>query len=209
MKRTLALAATLIAAPAIMRAVPAEAFCGFYVAKADASLFNKASKVVVARKGQRTVVTMASDYQGDPKEFALVVPVPTVVTKAQIHVTENKLVDHLDAYTAPRLVEYFDPDPCARRMEMVAAAPTGVMPVAPMAARSATERAKALGVTIEAEYTVGEYDILILGATQSNGLATWLREEGYKTPAGAETIDWTQLGSQNWAISAVSLRPAP
>ena len=57
------------ALPLLATAVPAHAFCGFYVAKADGQLFNKASKVVVARKDKRTVVTMASDYSGDPKEF--------------------------------------------------------------------------------------------------------------------------------------------
>jgi serine protease len=30
-----------------------------------------------------------------------------------------------------------------------------------------------------------------------------------KTPAGVETMDWTQVAAQNWAISAVALRPAP
>jgi serine protease len=30
-----------------------------------------------------------------------------------------------------------------------------------------------------------------------------------KTPAGAETMDWTQFGGQNWVLSAVALRPAP
>ena len=49
--------------------------------------------------------------------------------------------------------------------------------------------AKALGVTIEAQYTVGEYDILILSAQQSSGLETWLRENGYRIPAGASRRD--------------------
>src|SRR5262245_66604872 len=106
------LAATALSCAVLFAAGPAQAFCGFYVAKADAKLFNKASKVVVARKGEQTAVTMASDYQGDLKEFALVIPVPTVVTKDQIKVVESAWVDHLDAYSAPRLVEYFDPDPC-------------------------------------------------------------------------------------------------
>jgi len=35
-------------------ATPALAFCGFYVARADAALFNKASHVVLARDGTRT-----------------------------------------------------------------------------------------------------------------------------------------------------------
>ena len=45
---------------------------------------------------------------------------------------------------------------------------------------------KALGVTVEAQYTVGEYDIAILSATESNGLETWLQQNGYRIPAGAE-----------------------
>src|SRR3954449_1104745 len=90
-------------------------FCGFYVAKADTKLFNKASQVVLVRDGDRTVMTMANDFEGDPKEFAVVIPVPTVLKREQIHVGENALVDHLDAYSAPRLVEYFDANPCERR----------------------------------------------------------------------------------------------
>ena len=93
---------------------PLRAFCGFYVAKADTTLFNHASQVVLARDGDRTVLTMASDFKGDPKEFAVVIPVPTFITREQIHVAEKALIDHLDAYTAPRLVEYFDRDPCRR-----------------------------------------------------------------------------------------------
>src|SRR6476660_7360826 len=87
-------------------------FCGFYVAKADTKLFNKASQVVIVRDGDRTVMTMANDFQGEPTEFAVVIPVPTVLTREQIHVGDKALVDHLDAYSAPRLVEYFDHDPC-------------------------------------------------------------------------------------------------
>ena len=89
----------------------ADAFCGFYVAKADTSLFNKASQVVLVRDGDRTVITMANDFRGNPREFAMVIPVPTSITREQIHVAEAALVKHLDAYTAPRLVEYHDPDP--------------------------------------------------------------------------------------------------
>jgi hypothetical protein len=49
-------------------------------------------------------------------------------------------------------------------------------------------RNKALGVTIEARYLVGEYDILILSATQSDGLETWLTENGYTLPEGAGPV---------------------
>src|SRR5437016_10967176 len=92
----------------------ADAFCGFYVCKADTTLFNKASQVVLVRHEDKTVLTMANDYQGDPKEFAIVIPVPTFIEKEQIHIGEKALLDHLDGYSSPRLVEYHDPDPCIR-----------------------------------------------------------------------------------------------
>ncbi len=163
------------------------AFCGFFVAKADAKLFNESSQVVLVRDGDRTVMTMGSDYKGDPKEFALVVPVPTVLEKDQIHVGEQKLVDRIDAFTVPRLVEYFDEDPCMERYYEMAEAPMASADEA-ASGGGAEVRAKALGVTIEAKYTVGEYDILILSAKQSSGLQTWLEQEGYKVPKGANDV---------------------
>lgn len=179
MRRLLLLSAVILAVP-----LSAEAFCGFYVAKADTKIFNKASQVVLVRQDDKTVLTMANDFKGDPKEFAIVVPVPTFITKEQIHVGDKAVIDHLDAYTAPRLVEYFDENPCMmvveRRMMPMAAAP--------MDSAGSAARAKSLGVKIEAQYTVGEYDILILSAKESGGLETWLVENGYKIPAGAGPI---------------------
>jgi Na+-translocating ferredoxin:NAD+ oxidoreductase RnfD subunit len=186
MKRALVLVAAALAA-SILAAPPASAFCGFFVSKADAKLFNKASRVVMVRDGSRTVLTMAADYKGDPKEFALVIPVPTPIVRGQIHVGTTALVDHVDAFTAPRLVEYFDEDPCAAARFDKDARLKSLGYVA-RAAEQAASRAKALGVTIEARYTVGEYDILILSATQSGGLATWLVENGYKMPKGADDV---------------------
>ena len=37
----------------------AQAFCGFYVAKADTDLFNSASQVVMVRDEDRTVITLS------------------------------------------------------------------------------------------------------------------------------------------------------
>src|SRR5262249_36612262 len=104
-----------VAAVAILAAIggPPPPVCGFYFAKAAPELIHKCAKVVVARDGNTTAITMASDYEGEPKEFAVVIPVPTFIERKQIGVVEGKTIDHLDAYTAPRLVEYRDPDPCA------------------------------------------------------------------------------------------------
>src|SRR6476659_7240585 len=165
----------------------ARSFCGFYVAKADTKLFNKASQVVLVRQDDRTVLTMANDCKGDPKEFAVVIPVPSVLQKEQIHVGDKALLDHLDAYSAPRLVEYFDDNPCRPVMYPMAQA-TGVPRAGGGGRGGARQTDQALGVTIEAQYTIGEYDILILSAQQSQGLETWLRQNGYRIPAGAASV---------------------
>lgn len=164
----------------------AQAFCGFYVARADTSLFNRASQVVLVRDEDRTVITMANDFQGEVEDFAVVIPVPTFIERGQINVADRALVEHLDAYTAPRLVEYHDPDPCARydlrkNSQMSDAALPSAVQESALAGRSR-------GVTIEASYTVGEYDILILSARESDGLIKWLKENDYNIPKGAESV---------------------
>lgn len=164
----------------------AQAFCGFFVAKADTSLFNRASQVVLVRDGNRTVITMANDFQGEVKDFAVVIPVPTFIERGQINVAERGLIDHLDAYTSPRLVEYHDPDPCVRYELMSDMAANNSAPM--QASGSMRRKAGRFGVTIEAKYTVGEYDILILSAKESDGLIQWLTENGYRIPKGAGPV---------------------
>jgi hypothetical protein len=164
----------------------AAAFCGFYVARAEATLFNEASQVVLARDGERTVLTMASDYKGDVADFAMVVPVPEVLTREQINVGRAEDVTHLDRYTAPRLVEYHDQDPC--RPVVMRSFLNNAAPATADGAAAEAASAAALGVRIEARYSVGEYDILILSAEESDGLVTWLDGNGYRLPPGASEV---------------------
>jgi len=189
MKYSLRLLATFLAALLVLFWFTPEAawaFCGFYVAKADTKLYNQASQVAIARDGNRTVLTMANDYQGDVKDFAMVVPVPVVLQKEQVNVGDPKIMERLDAFSAPRLVEYFDPDPC---QVYPAAAPGALDRTASSAAgRESARQRNALGVTVESRFSVGEYDILILSARESNGLETWLRQNNYRIPDGANQL---------------------
>jgi hypothetical protein len=164
------------------------AFCGFYVAKADTKLYNQASQVAIARDGNRTVLTMANDYQGPVKDFAIVVPVPTAITREQVNVASPKVLERLDAFSAPRLVEYFDPNPCELPRPMMRGNSGRLMDAMPTAAPMERRRSDALGVTVEAQFNVGEYEIVILSAKQSTGLETWLKESGYRIPDGAEPL---------------------
>jgi hypothetical protein len=177
-------ALALLATCAVLKPPDTRAFCGFYVGKADSQLFNHASQVVMVRHGDKTVLSLMNDYQGEPADFALVIPVPQVLQKGQIHIGDRELFNKLDQYSAPRLVEYTDPNPCVQLMydmERKALA----APQSATVGGATGAMAKSLGVMIEAQYTVGEYDIVILSAKQSNGLETWLQENGYKIPLGA------------------------
>ena len=91
--------------------------------------------------------------RASPKEFAVVIPVPTFIRREQIHVAEKALIDHLDAYTraAAGRVLRRGPVPAVRasftRLAGAAGAPAAKM------ADASDRRARSLGVTIEAKYT--------------------------------------------------------
>lgn len=167
-------------------------FCGFYAARTGSSIYNHSSKVVIAQDGQYQSVTMASDFEGNAKDFAMVVPIPKILKRNQINVVDNNIISHLDNYTAPRLVEYFDHSPCYLEQPspvMASPAPTGMR-------MKRMRGADSLGVKIEAKYAVGVYDILLLSAQQSNGLVTWLKQNKYQIPKGAEPVinDYLAMG---------------
>jgi MYXO-CTERM domain-containing protein len=164
----------------------AHAFCGFYVSGADGSLYADATMVVMMREGTRTVLSMQNSYQGPPEDFALVVPVPTVLREENVKTLPREIFQHVDQLAAPRLVEYWEQDPCYVEPEyeaMEMSAPSGAGMAAPT-----TRAAADLGVRVEAQFAVAEYDIVILSARDSSGLDTWLRQERYNIPEGAGEV---------------------
>lgn len=174
---------------AAMLSHEAAAFCGFYVSKADGTLKNKTSQVILVRDGNRNVITMYNDFKGNLKDFAMVVPVPVVLNKADIKVVDQQIFNTLNDYSKPRLVEYYDQNPC-NKYDMLEDRALSRRAPGMSVQKSAAENVKEkdLGVRVEAKYLVGEYDILILSAKESSGLQTWLDENGYKIPAGAEEV---------------------
>ena len=173
----------------------ADAFCGFYVSGADANMFNNATQVVLMREGTRTVLSMQNNYQGPPENFAMVVPVPMVLQKENVKTLDQKVFLRVDQLAAPRLVEYWEEDPCGALYEdeKMADMAAGGAP-RPNVMRSGGS----LGVTIEAQFKVGEYEIVILSAKDSTGLDTWLKQEKYKIPEGAEPLlrPYVEAGSK-------------
>ena len=144
-------------------------FCGFYVSKADGTLKNKTSQVILVRDGNKTVITMYNDFKGDTKDFAMVVPVPVVLRKDDIKVVDQSIFQRLNDYSAPRLVEYWDQNPCYDYESNNLKRSMSVSDMKEVSVAGALA-GKANGVKIEAQYLVGEYDILILSAKESSGL---------------------------------------
>ncbi len=165
------------------------AFCGFYVSKAPTTIFNNKSEVILVRDGDKSTITMSNDFQGDVKDFAMVIPVPVVLREDQIKIVNRGVFDRLDAYSAPRLVEYYDANPCdpVVQYDMLA---KSVMEMEDEELQPKMTKRKEAGynVTIEAKYTIGEYDIMLLSAEESNGLERWLTDNDYKIPAGANQV---------------------
>lgn len=218
------------------------AFCGFFVAKADASLQNSASQVIIAHSGNRSVFTMANNFQGEVGDFARIVPIPVIPQRNQVRIGDNEIVDRLDDFTAPRLVEYVDA-PCRDEADLfwwiivpglfwavitglvVSRVPRGrgqvialfvslfvlgvlgTSVVSPMflnqanKAGSSPSQATAT-VQVEDQFTVGEYDVTILSAAESDDLVSWLRQNDYQVPDTAATMlqSYIQAGMKFFVV---------
>jgi len=133
------------------------------------------------------VLAMQNHYKGPPESFAMIVPVPVVLKESDVKTLPAGVFDKIDQMGAPRLVEYWEQDPCARDDRD----PTKLRPAPPATvARSPLSNMTEMPepVVIEAQFVVGEYQIVILSATDSTALDAWLRREHYKIPDGAEPL---------------------
>jgi MYXO-CTERM domain-containing protein len=152
--------------------------------------------VVLMRDGQRTVLSMQNNYQGPAQDFAMVVPVPVVLKEQDVKVLPREIFDRVDKLAAPRLVEYWEQDPCYVYPEYDESVAYSAEPESGGGRRE--REPKDLGVTIEAQFEVGEYQVVILSAKESTGLDTWLRQEKYNIPPGAQPLlePYVQAGSK-------------
>lgn len=177
----------MLAVVALSVPATASAFCGFYVGGADQSLYNDATMVVMMREAGTTVLSMQNTYQGPPEDFAMVIPVPVVLAEDDVRTLSPELFTKIDRLAAPRLVEYWEQNPCSRPRRyrrsvsrMTSGARGDLL--------SGVVGGRSRGVTVEAEFEVAEYDIVILSARDSDGLDGWLRDNNYNIPDGAGRV---------------------
>ena len=184
---TILLTSALTAAALLVAPSPADAFCGFYVSGADVQLTNNATMTVMMRDGMRTILSMQNNYEGPPEDFAMVIPVPVVLKEKDVKILPKEVFDKVDKMASPRLVEYWEQDPCYVQPDIYensfADEESGAMPPSPKSVRGGD-----LGVKIEAQFEVGEYEVVVLSAKDSSGLDKWLRLNKYNIPKGADAV---------------------
>jgi hypothetical protein len=195
---------------ATLSAAHADAFCGFYVSGSSEGLTNKATRAALMRSGTRTVLTMSNDYDGPPEDFAMVVPVPVVLSRENVRTLPHDVFDHLEALTAPRLVEYWEQDPCpASGRDGVRDLAMSMPGVATVSLESLVSEDVERHVRVEARFAVGEYEVVVLSADESSGLESWLRGNRYNIPRGAaEALAPYVRGGWKFFVARVDLARA-
>ena len=172
---------TAIALFAALFSGPVAAFCGTYVGSPGVELTNQTSQVIISRQGTRTTLSLANDYVGEAKNFAMLIPVPEILGEDDITTVRPELFQRFDNYSAPRVVQYFCEDFDWQDGDMDADADSD-------ADADADADDGSPGVVVEAEYKVGIYDVVILSAEESGALLTWLETNGYGVDASAQAL---------------------
>jgi len=185
----------------ILLCSPAFAASGFYADKDGNALLSESSKIVIARDGNRTVLTLVPGYKGEAKTFAIILPIPVPVEKTQVNVADPRTVIALESYTAPRLAEYEDPDPCRPSLMD---RPSGPLPPVTVENAASMGMVRSIGLKPKEYYAAADYDIDIVPAKEI--LAT-LKKQGYVIPDRAGPAFKSYIGQDmTFVIARVSLR---
>jgi hypothetical protein len=190
---------TSILALALLASNPADAFCGTYVGPAGSSLKNRVSTMVMVREGNRTTVTMANDVAGGIPSFGMLIPVPGDVE--DVHLLDDlSLMNRVDRYAGPRLVEYSCDD--LRGGGVLQSACGGLMQQArELATRTALEHAgAALG---DVTFGYGDYDVEVLTPSSVAELAGWATGAGWTLNSTASDVldEYIGAGTRFIAVS--------
>jgi len=194
--------------------MPASADGGlFFLSVADPGRSSDQRAIVIVAGGRETLI-VETRVENAQSGFAWVLPTPGVVEAGTVTEVDPAVFQQLDERTAPTIEIYtgggggnFVGPPgcgCAASAGDGAAGGGGTDTVNP--------------VTVWETVRVGAYDLTTLSATESAALTTWLTENGYSLPTGADAVlaDYVAKGFAFTAIrvaelpedrSAVSLNP--
>ncbi len=133
--------------------------------------------LIVYDKGREQLI-ISPGFSGSSNDFAWVVPVPS---RPKIEILQGAPFHEL-----ARLVE---PEPNRLKQEQKSMAPS----------------ARAGGVTVIERKTIGDYEVSVLTATDSQALVHWLRDNGYHMPHAAEGPVRTYT-AEHWTFVASKIK---
>ena len=135
----------------------------------------RTAQVAIVRENGETTFSVSINPAGAAQDFALVMPVPQILAESDVRTLDGEIFGRLDGYTAPRHVA----DAGCAQSNMAGASED--------AADTGDVSFDADGdVEVEAQYLVGDYEVVILSAEESTGLADWLTGHAYYLPPGAD-----------------------
>ncbi len=163
-------------------AEPVEACgCGL-VLPHEGSIDVTQERAIIRWDGQTEDIIMALQVQGDAKEAAWIMPVPT---QAQVKLGDPKMFELLQEFTKPRIETIYE----LHRRPTIAALTRGSL------------------VTLLDRREIGLYDVSTLAATDATALTQWLNTNGYKFPEAAAKVLQPYV-DQGWYYIAARISPS-
>jgi MYXO-CTERM domain-containing protein len=171
----------------------ADACGGCFVSQSERSVVTD-HRMALSVSKQQTVLWDQIRYQGDPRDFAWVLPVRK---GARIELSHDEWFAALDASTQPTV----SPPPGF----MAGSAGCGLYGCSASASSAAGDPGSA--VTVVGQKVVGPYETATLRSTDDGALVAWLRANGYAVPPSIEPT----IGSyvrEGFDFLALKLRPS-
>ena len=148
--------------------------------------YSPTSAVVIVRDGRKIILTIEAAYKGPSVELSMVIPIPTSIERDAVRTITGTAFRRLDQRTAPRVRHVWPP--CPPRPMRRAMAMDGMGGGGGGGGAAPLRTLDEFGVEIQDEWPVDEYDVTLLGASESSGLLAFLRQRGLDLPDRAATM---------------------
>jgi hypothetical protein len=150
--------------------------------------------VIIEGEDGHEILLLQTTYRGPAADFAWIIPVPGRPGPTDVFMVGEKVIPYILEETAPHVSSYLGVE---RPLSL------GVF------AGRAGEKGGGGGsgvVSVHARMEVGDYDAVVLSATEAGGLVEWLADNGYRLPDGGEWIIHRYVDKQ-WYFVALKVLP--
>jgi MYXO-CTERM domain-containing protein len=159
-----------------------------YATAAKEPVFAHTGVVVMMREGTRTILSIQTNYDGPIEPFVLIVPLPVELKPSEVRTLPRTVFERVAVEGAPRLVEYWEEDPCEGQRKEDAGTRRRPSRGAASARATETRAPRTAGAAhVAAEEAPSEYDVHVLTEPESARVVDWLRVQSYVVSAELAT----------------------